>query len=128
MAVFNVELKKIVDDSYEIEIGYDLMDKLVEDLKSGLVGKITKYAIITDSIVENLYADRLHDKLTKAGYGVEVFVFPEGEVIFPSIIIAFLAWLATLIFVKKDKEYIRKPINIITIILLYYSNRRRCCN
>ncbi len=79
MAVFNVELKKIVDDSYEIEIGYDLMDKLVEDLKSGLVGKITKYAIITDSIVENLYADRLHDKLIKAGYGVEVFVFPEGE-------------------------------------------------
>ena len=44
------------------------------------------------------------------------FVFPESEVIFPSIIIAFLAWLATLIFVKKDKEYIRKPINIITII------------
>ena len=44
------------------------------------------------------------------------FVFPESEVIFPSIIIAFLAWLATLIFVKKDKEYIRKPINIITIV------------
>lgn len=44
------------------------------------------------------------------------FVFPENEVIFPSIIIAFLAWIATLIFVKKDKEYIRKPINIITII------------
>ena len=44
------------------------------------------------------------------------FVFPESEVMFPSIIIAFLAWLATLIFVKKDKEYIRKPINIITIV------------
>lgn len=44
------------------------------------------------------------------------FVFPESEVIFPSIIIAFLAWLATLIFVKKDKEYTRKPINIITIV------------
>lgn len=44
------------------------------------------------------------------------FVFPESEVSFPSIIIAFLAWLATLIFVKKDKEYIRKPINIVTIV------------
>lgn len=44
------------------------------------------------------------------------FVFPESEVLFPSIIIAFLAWIATLIFVKKDKEYIRKPINIITIV------------
>ena len=44
------------------------------------------------------------------------FVFPESEVIFPSIIIAFVAWIVTLIFVKKDKEYIRKPINIITIV------------
>ena len=45
------------------------------------------------------------------------FVFPESEVIFPSIIIAFLAWLAILIFVKKDSEYVRrKPINIVTIV------------
>ena len=44
MAVFNVELKKIVDDSYEIEIGYDLMDKLVEDLKSVCV-QILNYTI-----------------------------------------------------------------------------------
>ena len=44
------------------------------------------------------------------------FVFPESEVVFPSIIIAFVAWIVTLIFVKKDKEYIRKPINIITIV------------
>ena len=74
-----------------------------------------------------------HDEETLAEHGVKLisfeypepiknsltfshFVFPESEVIFPSIIIAFLAWLATLIFVKKDKEYIRKPINIITII------------
>ena len=35
------------------------------------------------------------------------FVFPESEVVFPSIIIAFLAWLATLIFVKTDIEYTR---------------------
>ena len=32
MGVFNVDLKKVVDDSYEIEIGYELMNKLVEDL------------------------------------------------------------------------------------------------
>ena len=45
------------------------------------------------------------------------FVFPESEVSFPSIIIAFLAWLAILIFVKKDSEYVRrKPINIVTIV------------
>ena len=43
-------------------------------------------------------------------------VMPEAEVVFPSIIIAFLAMLATLIFVKKDKDYARKLINIFTIV------------
>ena len=74
-----------------------------------------------------------HDEETLAEHGVKLisfeypepiknsltfshFVFPESEVIFPSIITAFLAWIATLIFVKKDEEYIRKPINIITIV------------
>ncbi len=44
------------------------------------------------------------------------FVFPGSEVIFPSLLIAFLAMIATLIFVKKDSEYVRKPINIITLV------------
>ena len=49
MSVFQVELKKVVDDSYEIEIGYQLENRLIEDLKNGLVGKIKKFAVITDS-------------------------------------------------------------------------------
>ena len=53
MSICNVELKKVIDDSYEIEIGFDLMDKLVDDLKSGLVGKINKFVIIY--IIKNLY-------------------------------------------------------------------------
>ena len=56
MSVFNVELKKVVDDSYEIEIGYNLDDKLIEDIEHGLVGNIRKFAIITDSNVSELYA------------------------------------------------------------------------
>ena len=52
VSVFNVELKKVVDDSYEIEIGYELEDKLISDLKHGLVGNITKFAVITDSNVK----------------------------------------------------------------------------
>jgi hypothetical protein len=44
MGTFNVELKKIVDDSYDIEIGFHLEDKLISDLKAGLVGKINKFA------------------------------------------------------------------------------------
>ncbi len=79
MSTFNVELKKVVDDSYEIEIGYSLGDKLIADLKAGLAGKITKFAVITDSTVKELYADSICKKLTEAGYRAELFSFPAGE-------------------------------------------------
>lgn len=79
MAVFNVELKKVVDDSYEIEIGFSLMDKLITDLKNGLVGKITKFAVITDSIVKDLYGNAIYDKLAEAGFKTDLFVFEAGE-------------------------------------------------
>ena len=49
-------LKRVVDDSYDIEIGYDLSSKLVSDIEKGLVGKIRKFAVITDSNVKDLYA------------------------------------------------------------------------
>ena len=68
MSVFQVELKKVVDDSYEIEIGYQLQEKLIDDLKNGLVGKIKKFAVITDSTVKELYADHIVTLLQEAGY------------------------------------------------------------
>lgn len=43
--------------------------------------------------------------------------FPDSYVIIPAIIIAFLAMLATIIFVKKDIAYENKPINTISTIL-----------
>lgn len=79
MSTFNVELKKVVDDSYDIEIGFGLEEKLVEDIKNGLVGKIKKFAVVTDSIVQELYAQKILDLLTDAGYKANMFVFPEGE-------------------------------------------------
>lgn len=79
MAVFQVELKKVIDDSYPIEIGFDLMDKLIEDIRGGLAGSIKKFALITDSIVKGLYAEPIADRLEKAGYVVDIFSFPEGE-------------------------------------------------
>ena len=74
-----------------------------------------------------------HDEETLAEHGVKLISFeypepienslrfshiamPEGEVVLPSIIIAFLATIATLIFVKRDNDYLRKPINVITIV------------
>ena len=50
MSIFNVELKKVVDDTYDIEIGYNLSDTLVSDLENGLAGKIKKFAVITDTM------------------------------------------------------------------------------
>jgi 3-dehydroquinate synthase len=74
MSTFQVELKKVVDDSYDIEIGFELMDKLIEDLKAGLVGNIHKFAIVTDSTVKELYGDTLLKKVREAGYGASCFI------------------------------------------------------
>lgn len=79
MSTLNVELKKVVDDSYDIEIGFDLEDKLVKDLKSGLVGNIKKFALVTDSNVEELYAEKIYEKIKEAGYNADLFVFEAGE-------------------------------------------------
>ena len=79
MSTFNVELKRVVDDSYDIEVGFELFDKLIEDIKNGLVGNIKKFAVVTDDIVEPLYAEPIAKKLSDGGYTVNVFSFKNGE-------------------------------------------------
>jgi 3-dehydroquinate synthase len=78
-STFQVELKKIVDDSYEIELGYHLEETLIRDIEKGLVGRIHKFALITDTQVEPLYGAPIRDRLCQAGYQAELFVFPAGE-------------------------------------------------
>lgn len=79
MSIFHVTLKKTVDDSYEIEIGYHLENTLIRDIQNGLVENIRKFAIITDDIVQNLYAGNLAKLLCEAGYQADLFVFKSGE-------------------------------------------------
>ncbi|MCD7981788.1 MAG: 3-dehydroquinate synthase [Clostridiales bacterium] len=79
MAKFQVELKKVVDDSYEIEIGYGLSDRLIADISDGLVGKIHKFAVISDTNVSGLYAEPIAEKLRAKGYQADLFVFEAGE-------------------------------------------------
>ncbi len=79
MSTFNVELKKVVDDSYEIEIGYNLQDRLIQDIRNGLVGNIQKFAVVTDSIVKDLYGEAIYKRLLDAGYKADLIVFEEGE-------------------------------------------------
>lgn len=104
MSTYNVNLKKIVDDSYQIEIGFHLMDKLVEDLKNDLVKGISKFAVITDSNVKNLYGEIIVEKLIEAGYHTDIFVFPAGEIN----------------KTRKTKEYIEDA-------MLEKGYRRDCC-
>lgn len=40
-----------------------------------------------------------------------------GNVVFPTAIIALLALVAVLIFVKKDKYFIRRPIDVVSVVL-----------
>lgn len=79
MSIFNVELKKVVDDSYDIEIGYGLAETLVRDLEAGLLGGIKKLAVITDTNVQDLYAKAICEKLAETGYKVDLFTFTAGE-------------------------------------------------
>ena len=79
MSNFHVELKKVIDDSYDVEIGFNLIDKMVEDLKNGLVNGIHKFAIITDSEVEGLYANKVCEKIKDNGFKADLFVFEAGE-------------------------------------------------
>lgn len=79
MSIFNVELKKIVDDSYEIEVGHGLEQKLIDDINAGLVGNISKFAVVTDTNVRELYAEKICALLEKSGYKCDLIVFPAGE-------------------------------------------------
>lgn len=79
MSTFQVELKKVVDDSYEIEIGYHLQNQLITDIQNGLVGNIKKFAVVTDSVVKDLYAKDIYEQLLDAGYQADLIVFEAGE-------------------------------------------------
>lgn len=45
---FDIELNKVVDDFYDVEIRHHLINKLIGDLKNGLVNRINKFAVITE--------------------------------------------------------------------------------
>ena len=79
MGTFQVALKKIVDDSYEIETGHSLAGKLAEDLQAGLMGSLRRFALITDSNVETLYAGAVFSRLLAAGFTGKIYAFPAGE-------------------------------------------------
>ena len=79
MSRFHVGLQRVVDDSYDIEIGAGLVPGLVEDLKNGLVPGVSRFAVITDTNVRELLGEAVCTGLQAAGLAADLFVFPAGE-------------------------------------------------
>lgn len=77
MDKIRVNLNKNTDDSYDIVIGKELFDNIIEDLKSEEFAY--SYAVITDSNVKKLYGKKLHDRLKSIFDKVELISFPAGE-------------------------------------------------
>ena len=76
---FRCTLKRVVDDSYDIEIGRSLRQRLIDDLKSGLAGTVKRFALVTDSTVAPLYAEDILSMLRENGFAAEMFTIPAGE-------------------------------------------------
>lgn len=72
-----IGLKRAIDDSYEIIFGKRLFPKVAEDLKKLRLG--ARYAVITDSNVHKLYANKLNMALNAEGLNSDVFHFKAGE-------------------------------------------------
>ncbi len=79
MSEFRCELVKTVDDSYNIEIGRNLEEKLIGDIKSGMFGNIKNFAVITDTNVLKLYGAKICDMLIDEGYHAHLFAIQAGE-------------------------------------------------
>ena len=79
MAKEKMTLKKVVDDSYDVQIGCGLIDDMIQDIKEGLVGNKKKFAVITDSNVDEVYGRPVLEKILAAGYQGDLFVFAAGE-------------------------------------------------
>ncbi len=66
-----------VSKTYDIKIGSGLLDMVGTEI--GLLGKVEKACIVSDTNVFPLYGQRVQDSLEKAGITVSCFVFPFGE-------------------------------------------------
>ncbi|MFA4917210.1 MAG: 3-dehydroquinate synthase [Syntrophales bacterium] len=77
MKRIKVNLNKRSSSSYEIQIGYDIMEE------SGLImaknSIADRYVVVTDSNVSALYGEKILKELRKAGLEIELIEFPAGE-------------------------------------------------
>ncbi len=72
-----MNLKREIDESYDIIIEQNCIRRIAEDLSEKKIGN--KYAIITDSIVQELYGQTLLQELENLKTKACLIVFPAGE-------------------------------------------------
>jgi len=77
MKKIKVNLDKKVSSSYEICIGYDIVDRIGLIIAKNLPAR--HYLIITDSNVSALYGEAFLNRLRGMGISVDMIDFPAGE-------------------------------------------------
>ena len=73
----HLNLKRTIDESYDILIGYGLLKHIPSHLKENPIG--SKYAIITDSEIKDLYGERLLKGFREEDIKACLIDFPAGE-------------------------------------------------
>jgi 3-dehydroquinate synthase len=77
MKKMKVHLDKKHSRSYEICIGYDILDRIAMMIASSRIA--ARYVIVTDDCVGKLYGETLLDHLKKMDVRSDMIVFPAGE-------------------------------------------------
>lgn len=77
MKRIKVSLARSHDDSYDILIGRDILERAC--LVIARMGSVSRMIVIADSHVSSLHGDRLVDLLARVGMPAELLAFPAGE-------------------------------------------------
>jgi len=77
MRSIKVNLDKKTSSSYEIRIGYKIIDRMALIIAKN--HKANRYVLITDSYVGNIYAKQMMDSLKDVGLNINLVEFPAGE-------------------------------------------------
>jgi 3-dehydroquinate synthase len=68
---------ELAERSYDISIGWNILDKIGEAVKS--FGLSPKISIVSNPTVFSLYGKRVSDSIKKAGFDVIAVIIPDGE-------------------------------------------------
>jgi 3-dehydroquinate synthase len=79
MSNYKIDISREINESYDIEIGHSLLSSLVHDIAGKLVSGVSKYILISDSVVSELYANNILAEVRGLNVNAELLVFPNGE-------------------------------------------------